>query len=673
MVELVRSRGVRCASLLVFALIAGCVQTGPAKQSAPPSANEPPANAGVPSGAAGGVTAPAPAIAPTAPAATAVSTHPGKAVYDVACASCHDHPQQTRAPSFDTLKGMRYGSIHFSLTEGKMQVQGASLTAVDRSTLIDYLVGRATVDDAWIAKMMCPADRRAVDLRPTPTVAGFGFDKQNHRHLTRAQTGLSKADLGNLELAWALAFPRATTMRAQPAVVGSTLFLPVADAAQMYAIDVSSGQPCFKWVYRSDVPLRTGAAFGTLPGSGRKVLAFGDVAAQIHMVDAATGALIWREPVRLWGLSNATGTPVIHGDRVFVPLSASEINAGADEKHECCKTHGAVLALDAATGRKIWTTHAMEDAKPVRDRGDGQMMWGPSGAPIWSSPSIDVKRGVLYVGTGEATSAPAAKTTDSILAIDLEDGRIRWHFQATENDIFLTGCMNRRDGLNCPKEGQFRDVDFGASTIIAQRSNGKDVILAGQKSGTLWALDPDNNGKVLWQRDFGTGSPIGGIHWGIAFDGERVFAPIHNFPGPDGKDPNQTPGIHGVKVDTGEVLWSFEARPDCSGDRASRIKGCQGGIGLSGAPTVIDGAVLQGSIDGFLRVFDAATGELLFRYDTARSYETLNGVPGKGGAIDNASIVATNGYVFMNSGYGLLGGQTPGNVFLAFRAKPRGP
>ena len=186
-----------------------------------------------------------------------------------------------------------------------------------------------------------------------------------------------------------------------------------------------TGQPCFKWVYRGDVPMRTGVAFGTLP-NGRHVIAFADVATYVHMVDAATGKLLWRTRAGMWALSNTTGTPVIHGDKVYVPLSASEINAGADEKHECCKTHGAVLALDAATGRKIWTTHTMEDAKPVSDRGDGQMMWGPSGAPIWNSPSIDEKRGVLYVGTGEATSAPAAQTTDAILAIDLKDGRIRW-------------------------------------------------------------------------------------------------------------------------------------------------------------------------------------------------------------------------------------------------------
>lgn len=603
--------------------------------------------------------------------AEAGPAHPGKAVYDKSCASCHEHPE-TRAPALATLKGMRYGTIHYSLTEGKMQGQGAQLSQVERASVIDYLVGRSAVDDTWVAKMMCAADRRGMDLTPTAAVAGFGFNNKNHRQLTRKQAGLATADVGNLELAWSLAFPQVTTMRAQAAAVANTLFLPAGDVGQLYAIDVSTEKPCFRWVYQNDIPLRTGVAYGTLPRSGRKVIVFGDVGPIVHMVDATTGKEIWHQSVRLTSLSNGTATPVLLGDKVLVPLSASEINFGADEKHECCKTHGAVFALDALTGKVVWSAHTMEDAKSIRDRGDGQMMWGPSGAPVWNTPAIDEKRGVLYVGTGEATSAPAAPTTDAILAIDLKTGAIKWHYQATANDIFLTGCMNKRDGLNCPKEGVFLDVDFGAGTILANRSRGKDILLAGQKSSTLWALDPDNQGKVLWSRSFGPGSIVGGIHWGMAYNGKYVFAPVSVFPGPDGKvGGGQVAGLHAVDVDTGQVAWSYLPQPDCSGDRPTRVRNCAGGIGLSGAATVIDGAVFTGSLDGFLRAFDADTGKLLFEYDTARSYRTLNGVPGQGGAIDNASIIAANGYVFVNSGYGLLGNQTPGNVFLAFRAKPK--
>ena len=595
--------------------------------------------------------------------------HPGKAVYDRTCATCHNNPEATRSPSLDTLKAMRYQTISYALTQGKMQAQGSALSAQERSDVIDFLVGREATRDDWVAKTMCPASRGKIDLSAEPTVTGFGFDKQNHRQLSATQAGLRTQDMSNLELAWAFAFPKATAMRSQPAIVGKTLFYPVPDAARLYAIDID-GPPCVRWVYENEVPLRTSTGYGELPDSKRKVLVFGDLGANVHMVDATTGKQIWVQAVGLHPLSLTTGTPVLHEDRVYVPISQYEISLGGNDDHECCKSHGAVKALDARTGKTIWTAHTMEDAKPVRDRGDGKMLWGPSGAPIWTSPAIDAKRGVLYVGTGEATSEPAAPTTDAILAIDLKDGTLRWSFQATENDIFLSGCGRNRKGLNCPKETVFRDVDFGASVIIAQRSDGKDILLAGQKAGTVWALDPDNGGKLVWRQDFGEGSPLGGIHWGIASDGERVFAPINRPYGftPPKDGTIQKPGMHGVKIDTGEVLWTYTVQPDCSGDRQTRVKSCATNIGLSAAPAVIDGAVVEGSLDGYLRAFDAKTGEVLFQFDTARTFEAINGVEARGGSIDSASITAANGLLLVNSGYGMFG-QLAGNVLLAFKVK----
>jgi polyvinyl alcohol dehydrogenase (cytochrome) len=486
--------------------------------------------------------------------------------------------------------------------------------------------------------------------------------------LSAAQAGLKTKDFANLELAWALGFPKATTMRSQPAIVGSTLFLPVADAQSVFAIDID-GPPCVKWVYKTDAPMRSSANYGELPGSKRKVVVVADTGVTVHMLDAATGELVWKRYVGLYDMSLTTGTPVLYKDRVYVPISQYEITIGGDPKHLCCTSHGAVTALNATTGEPVWTAHTMPEAKPIRDRGDGQMIWGPSGAPIWNSPSIDEKRGVLYVGTGEATSEPAHEHTDSVMAIDLKDGTIRWSYQATANDIFLSAC-GRGGGLNCPKSTVYRDVDFGASTILAKRSNGKDIVLAGQKAGSLFAFDPDQNGKVLWQQDFGEGSPLGGIHWGIATDGVRVFAPINRPYGftPGKQDPNQKPGLHAVSIDTGQVLWTYVAEPNCDGDREKRVRGCKANIGLSAAPAVIDGAVVTGSIDGILRVFDAKTGAVLFSFDTARDFDTANGVPGTGGAIDAASISAAHGLLFVSSGYGMFG-QTPGNVLLAFKVK----
>jgi polyvinyl alcohol dehydrogenase (cytochrome) len=606
----------------------------------------------------------------------AADDHPGKALYEKHCAACHDHAQETKSVPFETLRGMRYGTIHFALTSGKMKLQGDQMNAAQQGQLVDYIVGRQLVDESWIGRMRCAkagsagAAGSATPASPAPTIAGFGFTPDNNRHLTATQAGLSGADINQLELAWALAFPRATTMRAQAAVVGNTLYLPVGDEARLFAVDISGASPCFKWVYAHDIPLRTGVSYGVLK-SGRAVLAFSDIATYVHLVDADTGKLLWKKQVGLWDLSNTTGTPLISGDRVYVPISASEINLGGEDKHLCCRTHGAFTALDVRDGHTVWTYHTMPEAKAIRDRGDGQMMWGPSGAPIWTSPVLDLKRGLIYVGTGEATSAPAWETTDSVLAIDMKTGKLRWKFQATSDDIFLTSCMRRPEGLNCPHEGRLLDHDFGASILLGKLTGGREVLFAGQKSGTLWALDPDAAGKLLWSREFGKGSPIGGIHWGIAFDGERVFAPIHKFPGPNGEDANQVPGLHAVDATTGEVRWSYTSVADCSGDRKQRVPSCATNIGLSGAPAVIDDVVVEGSVDGWLRAFDAATGAVRWSFDTARPFAGINGVQGHGGAIDNASIIAANGYLFVNSGYGLMAGQRPGNVFLAFRKKSR--
>ncbi|MGQ9426041.1 outer membrane protein assembly factor BamB family protein [Gilvimarinus sp. F26214L] len=587
--------------------------------------------------------------------------HPGQAVYEKACATCHDNPEQSRSPAFETLKQMSAGMVTAALTSGKMKAQGDMLSLQEKSDLVGYLTA-AVQSDEWIDTMMC-ANKGAIDLSD-PKVRGFGFDLHNSRHLTAEQAGLSRDDFADMELAWSFAFPGVTGMRSQPAVVGSTLFLPVAENAKVYAIDIAS-EPCIQWVYQSDGILRSGAAYGE-QANGRKIIAVNDYGAAVHVLDANTGELLWKKQLGQFELALGTGTPAIHEGVIYVPVSQNEIMHGAIESYVCCQTHGMVVALDASSGKIIWEAHAMEDAKPVRDRGDGQMLWGPSGAPIWNSPAIDEKRGVLYVGTGEATSAPAHENTDAILAIDLKDGSIRWSFQATANDIYLIGC--HRGGLNCEKDTVFRDVDFGASIILAKRPDGSEVILGGQKSGTLWALDPDDSGKVLWRQQFGTGAANGGIHWGIAYDGERVYAPINRAyakPTPGGKE---KPGIHAVDVVSGERIWTYAARANCEGERAKRVRMCETRIGHSGAPTAIDGAVVSGTLDGMLRVFDSRTGEMLFEYNVARDFESINGIKGRGGSIDNATIVANNGLLLVSAGYALFN-ETPGNVLLAFKPK----
>ncbi|HPI48644.1 MAG TPA: PQQ-binding-like beta-propeller repeat protein [Hyphomonadaceae bacterium] len=621
--------------------------------------------------------------APDAPAPTAVvdaktdAAALGQATYTQNCAACHENSTATGAPDRATLARMAPGQIVNAMMTGKMIAQAAPLSSEQVSLVAEYLSDVQDVGDEWINASMCPLDRRTPGLSATPAVSTFGFDLANSRELSNTQAGLQDKDFDKLELAWTVAFPQTVSMRSQAAVVGNTLFLPAGEYKnRLFAFDVSDREkPCIQWVYEGDKALRSSAGYG-VRADGRQVILVGDVSAQVHMIDAKTGSEVWAASIALFAGSIATGTPVLVGNKVIAPVSQYEIMMAGYDAHLCCKTHGGVVALDAMTGKRVWEAHTMEDAKPLKDRGDGQMLWGPSGAPVWNSPSIDLKRGQFYIGTGEATSPPAHANTDALMAIGLADGKVRWSHQATANDIYIGGCSPTgapRQGstrLNCVPEVQtvYRDVDFGASTIIARTASGRDMVLGGQKSGTVWAMDPDS-GKIIWRTDLGTGGPGGGVHWGIAADDTHVYAPISS-PGkdiPGQKVPASIKhGIYALNLESGKVDWAFHVEPGCSEEARQFVPRCDAAFGLSGAPTVVGNRVIVGGQNGMLYVLDKTTGKLVWSYNTARAYTGIGGIQGNGASIDNASIVAVNGLLIVNSGYGVFG-VGPGNVMLAFK------
>lgn len=610
-------------------------------------------------------------------APSALAQSPGEAVYKQHCASCHDKPAETRAPSRENLAAMTPEAINLALTQGKMKPFAEGIAGDARQALIEFLVPNPAVTAKdWTPKMACPAGRH-IDLS-APTITTFGYDRANTRKLTARQAGLTTAQMSNMEVAWTLAFPGASTMRAQPAVVGKTVFLPVADGGSFYAIDVSHrDKPCVLWSYRTPggVALRSSAAYGVL-ADGRGVIVTSGIDTHVYMLDAKTGKLLWRKKVGTFSWSMTTGTPVVLKNRIIVPVSQYEISVAGSNNQVCCNNHGYVVSLDPKDGSQQWRYDTMEDAKPLRDRGDGKMVFGPSGAPIWNSPSVDEARGLIYFGTGEANSPPVSVNTDAIIAIGLNDGKERWSMQATKRDIFTSGCspVPRKEQLNCFSDTVFRDVDFGASMIRAKLNHGTEIILGGQKSGTVWALEP-TSGRMLWRRDLGTGGPLGGIHWGIAYDDDTVYAPItytgRAIPGQSVNVADYAPGLYAVNALNGAVKWSYAAKADCSGDRQKRVPTCARHAGFSTAPSVIDGVVFAAGLDGYLYAFDKTNGKLLWQYDTARSYQGINGVEGEGGSIDAASISAANGLLLVNSGYGMFG-QKAGNVLIAFKPKAAG-
>lgn len=595
---------------------------------------------------------------------TADASHPGRGVYQRSCGGCHDNPQATRAPAFESLRTLSRSTVEYAITIGYMKIQAQHLSAAERTQLLDWLSKDQATNDAWLAKAKCSAPQARIDPAAKPLVSTFGLSARNLRQMSATESGLRTSDFPKLELAWAFAFPQTPTMRSQPVVAGDTIFVASSDAGRMFALNAQSG--CLKWMYESPVPLRSSLSYGELE-PGKPVIVAGDAVGSVLAVDAVQGKLVWRTDLRMHESNRITGTPVIHNGRVFAPLSAVEINYTRDDLYECCKAQGAVIALDLKTGNTLWTGRTMPPATKQKKNRAGAQLWGPSGAPIWSTPAIDAKRNVLYVGTGENNSLPVTETSDAIIAFDLDTGERNWVFQATARDAWNYACRN---GANCDfgDAAVVLDHDFGGSVMIVPRKDGRDLLVVGQKSGTVWALDPDKDGALVWSRRVTRGGANGGIHWGTATDGVRVFAPMNDRGGPTEEYPLGGPGLHALDLDTGAVLWSRKAEGDCSGDRKQRFAQCDTRLGYSPAPLVVDGAVVQGSVDGILRVFDAATGATLWSYDTMRKFETVNGVAGNGGSLDSVPYTAANGTLFVTSGYSRFG-ETPGNVLLAFRPK----
>jgi len=527
-----------------------------------------------------------------------------------------------------------------------MTIQAQALDQEQKVLVAGFLAGEAGEQLDWITPAMCDSGKE-VEIGDI-AISGWGLrGVRNHRFLPEDVAGISKKSVGKLKLKWAFAYPEQTQARSQPVVAGDTIF---------------TGSEAIRWHYRAGANVRSGLVLGQAEEGGEYLLFFGDITGAASAVRARDGVLVWRKSLALFPTSIITGTPTLHKGRLFVPISSYEVMVAADPKYPCCKAHGAVVALDARSGSEIWQAHSSKNAVKTYKNQIGVQQWGPSGASIWTSPTIDEKRNVLYVGTGENTSTPATMTSDSIIALDLDTGAKRWVFQALANDAWNASCKMVKAPFNCPKENGW-DYDFGAAVVMGKLVNGKDVLLAGQKSSHVYALDPDNGGKLIWKNQITMGGTNGGIHHGMALDGNRLFVAVaDSFPGAVKPEP----GLYALNVDTGKVEWQHRAERGCELNKEDQQKTwpeCSLDYGLSAAPTVIPGVVFAGGLDGKLR--DSSNGKLLWQDNTKRAFQTVNAVDGHGGAIDVDGPIIVNGMLFIHSGYGLFD-QMPGNVLLAY-------
>jgi polyvinyl alcohol dehydrogenase (cytochrome) len=378
-----------------------------------------------------------------------------------------------------------------------------------------------------------------------------------------------------------------------------------------------------------------------------------DGTATVYAIDADTGEPIWSRRVDEHPYAKSTGSVTVFDGVVYVPAAGvGEEGQGGTPTYACCTFRGSVTALDANTGNVIWKSYTLPELQRRGTSSAGVPLWGPAGAGVWAAPTVDAARGQIYVATGNGYAEPDAPTTDAVIAFDLATGALRWSFQPLAGDVWAGGCgRDNPDNPNCPERGG-PDLDFSQSPVLAKRANGDDIIVVQQKSGMAYALEPDD-GTLVWEYKTSDGSGLGG-QWGSAVDEEHAYFGVNG--------PRNAPGgMRAVSIDTGAELWSQPAEASlCAGER-----GCSTGQGA--AVSAIPGVVFSGSMDGGLRAYSSGDGEVVWRFDTNREFETVNGVGANGGAIDGPGPVVAEGMLFVNSGYISLVGR-PGNVLLAFGA-----
>jgi polyvinyl alcohol dehydrogenase (cytochrome) len=578
----------------------------------------------------------------------------GATIYKTHCAACHDAPA-TRAPDRETLALKTRDAILASLVSGTMSIVAKDLSAVDKRAVAEYLgrpADRSAASTAANSGLCTATTSRPADPLAGPRWIGWGADLANTRFQPANEAGMSVDDVPRLKLKWAFGFPETTQAYAQPTIAGGRVFVG-SQKGVVYALDAATG--CGHWSFVAAAGVRTAIAAGRITRSAvsRFAVYFGDTAANVYALDALTGEKLWQTRVEDHGSARVTGTPVLYESRLYVPVSSSEEVSAGRATYECCRFRGSVVALDAADGGLIWKRFAIAgEPQPTKKSTAGTQLWGPAGASIWSSPTIDVKRRLIYVGTGNAYSEPAAETANAILALDIATGAIRWTRQMTPGDVFVLGCQGKNP--NCP-EKVGPDVDFGAAPILRSLSTARDSLVAGQKSCVVYGLDPDRGGTTLWQFRAGQGGPLGGIEWGMAADDERVYVPVSDVLRPA----QEAGGLFALRLADGAKVWHAPApAPGCTAG-----PGCTGA--QSAAISAIPGAVFSGSIDGHIRAYSTKDGRILWDYDTGREFETVNHVKANGGSIDAAGPVIAGGLLLTNSGYAFFRGK-PGNVLLAF-------
>jgi polyvinyl alcohol dehydrogenase (cytochrome) len=435
-------------------------------------------------------------------------------------------------------------------------------------------------------------------------------------HYNPTEKLITPATVARLKPKWI--FETEADVSSQPTVVGGVVYFGSWDGKE-YAVNAKTGDKL--WAFDAGSPSRSGAAYAD------GTLFFGDIAGHLFALDAKTGDLKWKNRVDAHPATVATSSPLYYQGRIYIGVSSHEEGAILrNRNYECCTFRGSVVALDAKTGKEVWRHYIIpEQPTPQGKDKKGVTIIGPAGGAVWSTVSIHPGNNRLYVSTGNQYTGPASKFPNAIIALELATGKLIWSYQATPKDIWTFDCRNNPECSDL-------DVDFGSIPLSFKGAGGKQLIGAGQKSGWFYALDP-KNGHEVWKTEVGPGGKLGGVEFGTATDGERVYVAISNFP--------KQGSVAALDGATGKILWQTP---------------CPDG-GANFAPITVTGAgenrlVFAGSNKNFIRAYSAKDGKILWEFDT-------------GGGVGGGPTVV-DGVLYIGSGYQFLRVGKPNKKLYAF-------
>ncbi len=597
-------------------------------------------------------------------AALCAAAPSGEAVYKQRCAGCHDQTNP-RIPPRTALNQMPSERILRTLDFGAMMTVAYPMAREDRQAVAKYL-GTTAPALSLPPGAYCPDRSVKVSNSPKFVWNGWSTGSNNARYVPAETAGLSIDRVRGLKLKWAFGFDGDITAFSQPTVIDGQVFVGSAGGV-IYALRSESG--CVQWTYQANGPVRSSVL--AQPLGNKHALLFGDQTGWFYALEAETGKEIWKRKIEEHDAARLTATPVAYKGIVYVPIASWEETRSLDPTYVCCTFRGSIIALDVRDGKQVFKSFMVtETPKQTGTTKRGIAQFGPSGAGVWATPTLDEKRGLLYIATGDNYSTPATSMSDAIVAIQLGTGKVVWAKQTLPGDAYNSSCGTNKE--LCPEEDG-PDYDFGSSAILTKLPNGRDVLLAGQKSGMVYALDPEKKGEILWQARIATRGPNAGpsvgVQWGMASDGQKVYAATSASGRTPPKDPldirrnildpKQGGGLTALRISDGGKVW-FAPPILCADDAPSGCSPAQ-----SAAVTAIPGAVFSGSMDGHLRAYNSEDGKVLYDFNTVREFTTVNGMKGRGGSMDGPGPVVVGGMVFVNSGYSRFGGIS-GNVLLAF-------